>query len=233
MELKTPSINPTTNAFAVFSMLLLGVFAAAIVVLFDYWAGNDERTVSTIVLKKIQQSNVPMTWVAAVSGLTLTSSGFFFYNLSFLFIAAPAFFFRAQIKERFSRKSIFDEISERVIAESGALADGTSASVRFKDIYMYLLLANAEGRTASAIRFNFTQLMFARSIGMILIVFSAYAAWAVGYCIAAVVGVTFSVWVAVIFLYMVGLMFFDNVMAAGVLITRSRERKAKKHSVLS
>lgn len=216
MKLSPP--RPSTNAFAVFSMLLLGVFAAALVVVFDYWFGGD-KSLSTVVLRRLQESKVPLYWVMAIGGLTLMAFGFFFYNLSFLAIAAPAFVVKQTLQ--FKIVSIFERVSSTVMSEFPQLERSDSLNARFRDTFMYMLLTSRDSPSASAARFNFTQLMFGRSIGAILVVFSAYVAWTLNLPAASIAVTVALTWLPVVTLYVVGLAFFDNVMAAGIVIVRS------------
>ncbi|MBL8389463.1 MAG: hypothetical protein JNK17_14720 [Hydrogenophaga sp.] len=224
--MKSPIARPGTNMFMVFSMLLLGVFASALVVTFDFWIKNDELALSTAVIRKIAERNVPTAWVVAIAGPTAMSIGFFFYLISFFLLAVPAFGLRKFI-EKISKNQkidIFQQVSEKTI--KNYLPEGVTVvpGRKFSDAFMYLLLTSRDSHIASAARFSFTQIMFARSIGAIMIGFSSYLCWIQLIPLKSSILIIAATWVSLIALYGVGLTFFERVVISGILIERLHQK---------
>lgn len=207
-------------------MLLLGVFAAALIVVFDFWFHND-RSLSFIVLRKIKEAEVPIVWIASVSGLTLMASGFFFYLLSFFMLAAPAFY----VRKLFHRDSnpeadLFRYVSDQALSRFVADHIAKAQSRKFMDGFMYLLLTSTDSQISSAARFSFTQLMFARSLAPIILLFSVYICYVASVSMLAIIAIPFCCWLVLCVLYGYGLVFYENVMTSGILIQGLHEGNA-------
>lgn len=238
MSIKLPSSKPHSSAFMVFSMLLLGVFAAALIVVFDFWFYN-ERSLSFIVLRKIKETEAPIVWIASVSGLTLMASGFFFYLLSFFMLTAPAFYVRQLFhRDRNAEVDLFRYVSDQALSRFVADHIAKSQSRKFMDGFMYLLLTSTDSQISSAARFSFTQLMFARSLAPIILLFSVYICYVTSAGTLAIIAIPFFCWLVLCVLYGYGLVFYENVMTSGVLIqglhkdkTSTRTRKKSNSAV--
>ena len=207
-------------------MLLLGVYASALVVTFDFWIKNDELALSTAVIRKISERNIPTAWVVAIAGPTAMSIGFFFYLISFFLLAVPAFGLRKYIEKMSSphKDDIFQQVSEKTIRNY--LPEGVTAvpGRKFLDAFMYLLLTSRDSNIASAARFSFTQIMFARSIGAIMIGFSSYLCWIQLIPLETSVLIVAFTWISLIALYGIGLTFFERVVVSGILIEKLHQK---------
>lgn len=230
-RINLPSTKPGSQAFMVFSLLLLGVFTAALVIIFDFWFGSD-KSLSAIVSTRIRNANIPYILIVSVSGLTLLASGFFFHLSSFFIIAFPSIVLRDKILVRLYKSSdLFDYVAEHAFC----LTPAAKISARFdrgaKNSFLFMLLTSVSSENSSNVRFVFTQLMFARSLGAILVVFTAYACWVTS--VALSVGV-------VIFLfmlglcsigYLIGLRFFEDVLCSGYMVDQVRMQFKDKPSI--
>ncbi|MDO9235662.1 MAG: hypothetical protein Q7U28_06455 [Aquabacterium sp.] len=218
--MKLPTSRPGSNAFMVFSMLLLGVFAAALLLIFDYWFGTD-RSLSTILLLKLHDPKLPLLWITAVGGLTLMAFGFFFYLLSFFLLAAPAFSGRALVRQILPKDDdLFFNLSGIALARFLPQEIANRQSRKYRDAFLYLLLTSVDTQTASAARFSFTQIMYARSLGTVFIAFAIYTSWVLYLPILTSVAIVLLTWISVCVLYAIGLSFYETIMTSGVLIER-------------
>jgi hypothetical protein len=227
--MKFPALRPNSNAFMVFSMLLLGVFSAALIIVFDYWFPT-ERSLSTVVLRKLQGPDVPLLWVTAIGGLTLLAIGFFFYLLSFLLLAAPAFAGRELYHRLLPRgDDLFFNLSEIALTRFIPKEVAVKQNRKYRDAFMYLLLTSIDSQTSSAARFSFTQLMYARSLGSLLVAFAIYISWvhSIGPEIAFLL--VSATWVLLCALYAVGLSFYEVVMTSGILIEQLHVAPLRSH----
>lgn len=218
--MKIPSVaeKPHNNAFMIFSMLLLGVFLSTIVFLFDFWAGI-QGGISFVVIKKIQDSGLGLVWVTSVAGLTLLSVGFFLYLMSFFLLACPVWL----IKNKMSSKGNSD--GETFVFVMNSVLRGfmpkkyvDNQTHGFKVSFAYLLLTSMNTVNASNIKFLFTQLMFARSLGCIFIFYSGYVCWALGVNSISLLSVCFLVWILAVILYRVGLKLYEVAICSSILI---------------
>jgi len=226
--MKLPQAKPNSNAFMVFSMLLLGFFAAALVLVFDFLSGSDGRTISAVLLRKLSELNVPLPWVASVAGLTMMASGFFFYLLSFFALAPPAFLVRS-IAHRSSNteNDLFLHVSQSALERYLPPDVARRQNRKFRDGFMYMLLTSQESVISSTARFAFTQLMYARALGVVFLLFTAYVNWVFA-SNAITAGLTIATcWVAMSALYGVGLGFYERLMTSGILI----EQLHKSHQL--
>ena len=227
-----PTSKPGSSAFMIFAMLLLGVFAAAIVMIFDYWNPVENKSLTIIIMKKMKESEIPILWITTVGGLTLMASGFFFYLASFFFITVPTLILRYRTHPLSqSGEDLFTLVSSQSLARFVPTDIATVQSRRFRDGFMYLLLTSRDTPIAAAARFSFTQVMYARSVGGILLLFTAYVSWIHSLSPQALVGVVLLVWASVCCLYSAGLSFFESVVTSGILIERLHENPKTPESV--
>lgn len=224
--MKIPTLRPGSNTFMVFSMLLLGVFSAVLVVVLDATELAPNR-LTTTVLAKINANgpnSIPLPWAISVGGLALMAAGFFFYLCSFLLLAGPSFYVRQlAIRGRRAEDDLFLFVSTQALERFLPPSHARAQTRRFRDGFMYLLLTSSDSHIAAAARFSFTQLMFARSLGAVFCFYSLYVSWALALPLDWTCAIFLICWVAVCCLYGMGLSFYEVVMTSGVMIERLHE----------
>ena len=219
--MKLPSVKPNSSAFMVFAMLLVGVFAAALVIIFDYWFEVDKRSISLIVLRKLRENDLPLIWISVVAGLTLMSTGFFLYLLSFFMLTAPAFAARQFMNsKRTPDNDLFLYASDLALKRFLPVEVVAKQGRKFRDGFMYILLTSRDSVTASTTRFSFTQLMYSRSLGTFFVLYTAYICWVLATDLNKSIALVAISWVGAVSLYGLGLTFFETVMISGILVER-------------
>jgi hypothetical protein len=202
----------------VFSMLLLGVFSAVLVVMFDFWFGN-EKSLSTIVAKRLIEANLPYIWIISVSGLSLLASGFFFHLSSFFIIAFPSIVLRDCIlPSLYSSSALFAYVADHAFTLASADGLSSKASRGSKNAFLFMLLTSVSSENSANVRFVFTQLMYARSLGAIFVIFTAYACWVSSVALSIGVAIFLCMLLLCSIGYLIGLRFFEDVMACGYLV---------------
>lgn len=228
MKIKTPATNPSSNIFMVFSMLLLGVFFVTLIFLYDFWSGNGNG-LSFLVIQKIQQSGMSTHWVVSIATLTLLANGFFFYLVSYFLLSIPAFLYRHYINEdNHPDAALFSYVSDLTISQYLPREIAEKQSHRFRDSFIYLLLTSTKSSNASNIKFLFTQVMFARSLGAIFVFYSAYICWVNGVGVGFSISVVLSVYVVMCILYGLGLNLYETAVTGGVLVQKLHQKGSQK-----
>lgn len=174
--------TPGGHAFMLFAMLLLGVFAVVLVVAYEVFApGGIERLKGLLGDATHKDGLVYMSAIVAV--LALTTIGFLAYLASFFVIALP-FQSLSKRSSRFRQlcsSALFDDMADQAIAMNprNELFIAT-LPVEVKDAFMFQLLTSVRSESAQILRFLFTQIMFARAVGTIVVFFSVYVSWRAG-----------------------------------------------------
>lgn len=230
MKIKTPATNPSSNIFMVFSMLLLGIFFVTIIFLYDFWSGNSNG-VSLSVVQKIQQSGMSAHWIISVATLTLLANGFFFYLISYFLLSIPAFLYRHYMNEdNHPDAALFSYVSNLTISQYLPREIAEKQSHRFRDAFIYLLLTSNKSSNASNVKFLFTQVMFARSLGGIFVFYSAYICWINSVGIGIAISVVAIVYVAMCILYGLGLNLYETAVTGAVLV-QNLHRKGDEQQI--
>ncbi|MCX7110088.1 MAG: hypothetical protein NTX45_08160 [Proteobacteria bacterium] len=221
-----PTNKPGSQAFMVFSMLLLGTFSSLLVVIFDFFQGN-KSTLSSVVMNRLRDlEGIPYATIIAISGLSLLAIGFFFYLSSFLIVAVPAILVRNLCTPKESwRSELFGYVTteQLTLLTPGFMPERVSR--RFRDAFLYMLLTGVISENSANIRFAFTQLMFGRSLGAIFVLFSIYAC-IVSYSSIGIWSFIFPSLSFVIFVggYIYGINYYEDVMTCGFLVTKAQAK---------
>jgi hypothetical protein len=201
------------NTFMIFGILLVGTFFILSLLTVDafYSIGFIEKI--TTLFNKLNLEDKSLVIVLSFVTLSLYTIGFFIYISSFVLLSAPSWLLMTII----FKKNLFTEnITEKIFSESNNLKDYQDGKLFFKRGFLYFLLRNTNNTVSSDIKFTFTQLMYARSV-LLTIVLSIITI----FCLKDNVAYIFlfgglSYFIA-IYIYAIALKFFDDILSMGYL----------------
>lgn len=206
--------TPGGHAFMLFAMLLLGIFAAALVASYEVFALGIEHL--TRLLGDATHKDGLVYTFAMVVILALTTVGFLAYLASFFVIALP-FRLLSNGSPRFRQlcsSALFEDMANQAIAINRRNESfNATLPIEVKDAFMFQLLTSVRSESAHMLRFFFTQIMFARTIGTIVVFFSVYVVWRAGWNWEAGFGCVVLTLCLAIGGYAAGVKYFRMVMA--------------------
>ena len=208
--------NKTSHAFGIVSFLLVGIFAFLSVFVFDRCCPNNWG-----VTTKILSSNLTIEWAIPVSVPILMSIGFFCYIASFFFISVPVTFFHKMImnnkKYPNDLKLMCTDIDQRMefFAPKNILKILDPST---HDCLVYLKIISQDQPSAVNMKFLFAQIMFAKSVGMAIIIFSIYIVTGLPLELFKAASLFFAVWTIMCLFYFGGLLFWRRMLYVSALI---------------
>jgi hypothetical protein len=225
-----PTNKPGSQAFMVFSMLLLGTFSAVLVIIFDLFQ-SDKTTISSVIIKHVKEfDGVPYITIISITGLSLLAVGFFIYLSSFIILSLPAMLLRNIVKNW--KNGLFAYITTNELKEITTEVFSENTDRKFRDAFLYIYLTSEVSENSSNIRFAFTQLMFGRSLCCIFLIFSVYA------CLVS--ASYLGIWILIIPIlfyalciawYIYGLDYYEDIMTCGYLVNKSKLCKKTVESI--
>jgi hypothetical protein len=214
MEILTKNLNcQKINTFMIFGILLVGTFFLLALLTVDtfYSIGFVEKL--TLLANKLNLNDKSILLILPFITLILYSIGFFIYISSYVLLSAPAWLLMTIIY----KKTLFSEnIINKIFLEYNDLQEYKKGKLFFKRGFLYFLLRNENDTISSDIKFTFTQLMYARSIllTIVLSIVSIFGLQGNIFFVFLYGGLSYLI---VILIYAIGLKFFDDILSMGYL----------------